>query len=263
MSQKVECARFRDSLDDFVDGRIPIEDEERLRRHAQICAACAMQLRVKEHLAEPGRRDLERAVPDGVVESMWPSLESQISAGRRVPRRETGVRRWLIPALAAASLLFILGNGYLLMEVGRLREQSATLASEVQRQERRLAELRTRSLAAPRARTAALSGRTWQRVLAGREQMTVAELRDLLTAIPSSATLIGPDRAADLAGGFLVTPELAGGIPFRSVNIDDGIQAGELLGLLDSLEMGEGRSFPVARALEAYRLVPPRGSGGL
>lgn len=199
MNKDVDCQVFGDQLDGLVRGDLPAEGERLLRLHAGICPACAMQLRVQEHLAQPSLAELEARVPEELLASLWPRVEGEVGggagvvgagvgggdeaggsgdgaalgkgSGRRGKRGSgdpggsgmgTGAGsgfRWLVPALAAAALALLFSTGFLTLELHKLQDQEALLAQQVAEQQRWLSELEVGANADPVARTAALAGR--------------------------------------------------------------------------------------------------------
>jgi len=152
VTKDVDCRVFEDQLDALVARRLPEEGLRQLRLHARTCPDCAMLLRVQEHLAQPGLEDLEAAVPEEMVTSMWPTVEAAVGRGARpgaaVAREpaeragqgasESPVRpltggRWLMPALAAASVVLLLSTGFLAAELRSTRNQVRHMAEQADR----------------------------------------------------------------------------------------------------------------------------------
>ena len=255
MNRGRDCELFADRLDELVGGTLPEAEAAELRRHADACADCATQLAVRRHLARLSRDELEATVPQELVDSVWPAVRARIAAGGpsgapiRHRRPAPAWTRWVAPGLAAACFALVVACGYLLSEVGGLRERSAALTLRVERQERWLAQLDADVDAGPRARTAALAGtRGWERVLARRDRITVAELRELLAAAPPGLTVIDARRVRELRSELPFGPALPA-VEQGLVRTDDGLQAGELLRLLESLEVDPSWSLPVSRVI--------------
>lgn len=266
MNRGSECEVFGRRLDELVDGTLTKVEADELRRHAEACPECRAQLAVREHLAGLSRRDLVASVPAELADSVWPAVKARIgSRGPRSVAHRPRAAGWLVPILAAASFALLVGCGYLLVEVGRLRERGESLARQVEQQERWLDALDAREGAGARARTAALgAGSTWERLLARRSRISVGELREMLAAAPPELTVIDASRARELRRelplGSDIGPALAGDL----LDTDDGLQAGELLRLLDELEVDPAWSVAVSRIL-GERGVPAAvlGGGGL
>lgn len=78
--KSVDCRVFQDQLDAMVEGTLPLEGMRQMRLHAEGCPECAMELRVKEHLALPSLAELEKRVPDEMVTSMWGRVSSEVGS---------------------------------------------------------------------------------------------------------------------------------------------------------------------------------------
>lgn len=249
MNRSRDCELFAEQLDELVGGALTEAEAAERRRHATACADCGMLLAVREHLVETSQGELEARVPDELADSVWPSVQARVARRRPGAMRSPPRRGWLVPALAAASLTLLVGCGYLLMEVGRLRERSDALVRRVEQQERWLTELNTGPDLGPRARTAALAGGAgWQRMLARRDRISVAELRELLEAVPAELTVLDAGRLRGLRREL----PFGTGIPAATRDLldpEDGLQAGELLRLLDALNLDSSWSLAVSRLL--------------
>lgn len=252
MTRNPDCDVFQDQLDALQAGTLPEEGVEQLRLHADSCADCAMLLRVHEHLAAPPFGDLEAAVPDELVASVWPRVRAEIATGESARLRESRGWQgwsWLAPAMAAATLLLFIGSGLMYREVRELRQREGALVQQVAEQQRWLAELDLRTSSDPVARTAGLAGQaTWERALVRRRSVSVAELARMLGSLPATTTIFD---ASD-------TEALYGNLPFwlatavrnaAEVRTADGLQAGELVQLVEALGVDSSRRISTTRLL--------------
>jgi hypothetical protein len=156
--------------------------------------------------------------------------------------------------MAAASLFLLFATGYLLGELKRLREREQVLVQRVIEHERWLAELDVRTAEDPVARTAGLATkRPWERVLARRESVTIAELEELLDRLPARTTIVGASEWEALREGVPLWMSSAWKGAIEMVRADDGIQPGELLELLNNLDIDPGRKIPTNRILALMR----------
>lgn len=103
MSEPRECARVGEVLPEYLAGRLPTEEEDRVRRHLKGCEECRERARTVGLLQQtpvpsPDPERWDRFV-DGVVEA----------TGRR---RWPALVRWLwIPVAAAAAIVVLLEFG--------------------------------------------------------------------------------------------------------------------------------------------------------
>lgn len=253
MKRNIDCEVFQDQLDRLVKGTLAEDMVAQLRRHADSCADCAALLDLQRRLSVSSRADLEAAVPDEYVTTMWDRVRADIaSQGARRGSRGGGrpASRWLVPGLAAASVLLLLVTGLLVRELKRLQAREQVLAQQVADHERWLTELDTRTRGGPIARTAALAGsQVWERLLSRRESVSVAELEALLASLPARALVLSVDEWQGLEGTvpFGMRSVWAGATSV--VESEDGVQAAELLGLLNALDLEPDRRVSTARIL--------------
>jgi hypothetical protein len=243
MSKDVDCQVFGDQLDALVKGTLPEEGMRQLRLHAETCPECAMQLRVQEHLVFPSLEELEARVPEALLASLWTRVEEEVKEEARVAIRPRF--GWLVPALAAATLILFFSTGFLFRELGRFRDREAILAQQVLEQQRWLSELEVGPSADPVARTAALAGRNpWLRALSRQETISVQGLRTLLERMPGDRIVMSRGQL-DAAVRSRTFP-----LPFpfrealRGIEDLDGARAGDLLRALDEMELAPELTFP-------------------
>lgn len=255
MSRDVDCAVFEDQLDALVKGSLSHEARRLLVLHAGGCPACDMQLRVQRHLAGVSLGELEARVPEAVLAGMWDRVAGELKRG---PAGRRG-RGWLVPILAAASLLLLFSSGFLYSELGRAQHREAILSQQVEEQQRWLAELEVSPTADPVARTAALAGRNpWLRALSRQESITVEDLRGLLERMPGDRTVMTEGQLdAALRSRFPLSPSFLGevlarmdrGRPGRNGG-GGGVRAGELLQALDGMDLSPDRSVPTSELMD-------------
>jgi hypothetical protein len=253
VTRNPDCEVFQDQLDALEAGALPEEGMEQLRLHADSCEDCAMLLRVHEHLASPTLADLEAAVPDELVASVWPRVRAEIATGESARLRESRGWQgwsWLVPAMAAATLLLFIGSGLMYQELGELRRRENALVQQVAEQERWLAELDLRTSTDPVARTAGLAGRAaWERALARRKSVSVAELARLLHSLPATTTIFDASQLEALYRNLPVWMAIAVRDAAAEIRTADGLQAGELIPLVEALGVDSSRRIPTERLL--------------
>jgi hypothetical protein len=103
----MNCHEIGEILNDYIDGTLPEEDENRVRDHLGGCSSCRdeeaqLRLLVREAGALP------RDIPPG--RDLWPELESRLGKEEDVKtpgRRRAGPQWWSRGVLAAAAILVI------------------------------------------------------------------------------------------------------------------------------------------------------------
>jgi hypothetical protein len=263
---KDACRAFTEKLDALLAGSLPEAEIGALRAHAAACPDCAALLALQRRLAGVDAAALEAAVPEVLLDGMWPRVsEALLDADARqrsaraawswlAPAR----RPWLAPALAAAAIVLALATGFLAAELRRVEDGQRLLARELSRQERALAALQQPAagglLAAPAAR--------WQ--AAGADgALSVGALRARLAALPPGTVLLDAAEADRLrralpAGPGALLPAALGG---RAA--EGSLRAGEALRLLGSLdpdtEIPPERVAALAERLRGRHHAGPRG----
>ena len=128
------------------------------------------------------------------------------------------------------------------------------MAQQVVEQQRWLAELDVRMSSNAVVRTAGLAGTTsWERALARKQNVSITELGDMLQRVPASATVLSASQLEALVGGVPSWTQATWSEPLSDIDRDDGIQAAELLQLLQALPVDPGRTMPTARILGLLR----------
>lgn len=253
MKPESDCDVFQRSLDALKSGGLAQNERALLESHADTCPDCAMLLRLHHHLTLPTQEELEAAVPVEMVSTLKSRLAAEMTRrrARKTPERwDRGNRAWLTPALAAAAVLLLGTVGLLYSEVQKLRDQQRTLVERVAEQQSRLVELELRPSAAAVERAARLAGSSgWERLLARKERISLAELSDLLGRLPSGTTVYSRSEFEALTAGAPVWLTRAWRATLAEVDADDGIQVEELMHLLDDLAVDPQRSIPTARLL--------------
>ena len=259
----VDCLIFEDQLDALVEGSLPEDGLEQLRIHALSCPDCAMLLKVKEHLALPSLEELETAVPQELLDTMWPRVEEGVGApaGKLLQKPSTAPRiPWLVPSLAAASVVLLLSTGFLFSALRRTAARGDQLASQVTELQQGLEELDARTEWVERTAQLAGLGRSRVRALnfelAGRESITVGGLVELLEGYPADGVLLDAGQVRSLLGSTRRPPPelreilvLLDDILSPSLGGQD-IKVGDLAEWLDSAELPRDLSLPKASLIE-------------
>lgn len=240
---RVDCLVFEDQMDARMRGALPPEAAEQMRAHAARCPQCAALARLGERLAGPSLEELEARVPDAWVVDMWSDVRRKLRARDGVGRSGRG---WAVPVLAAASVALLLLNGVTLRALGRATAVAEDLTEQVLDQQRRLiqaGEPPTESGGdALRGRAASL------RALEAEGDLTVESLRALLAGLPPETPVIRASRVEALAGSRLLP--LTWKRALARLPTAGDVTAGDVLGVLDELELPGGTAVPAGRLFD-------------
>ncbi|MGD2068179.1 MAG: zf-HC2 domain-containing protein [Gemmatimonadota bacterium] len=242
---RVDCQVFEDQLDAWLRGELGEEGEAQLRAHAAACPTCDAMARVGGHLAAPSLEELEARVPDAWVASMASDVRRALRDRRAGGRRRSG---WAVPALAAAVLALLLFNGMTLRTLARASEREQALQSQVLEQQRRLTEVGGGEERGGRGGVAGFGRSASLRSLEGRAEVTVAELRALLADLPPATTVLRAWQTEALAGSRRMPPAWRAAL--ERLDTGGDVTAGEVLGVLDDLELPGAATVPASRLLE-------------
>jgi hypothetical protein len=204
-----------------------------------------MSMKVLEHLALQGLEELEAAVPDDLLATVWPGVEAGVRPARArihqafseelVPGRS---HNWILPTLAAAAVVLLFSTGFLFSELRKAETQGAQLAGQIVDLQEEINEndanaewiQRTGRLAGNRRSRA----RALDYVLAGQEGITVAALVELLEKYPADMVLFEASQIDNLLGTPMRPPpelrRLLSAVASALATLGDaqGVRAGEL-----------------------------------
>jgi hypothetical protein len=245
------CERHQDIVDKLFENTASVEEIRLLREHANLCADCAVQLEMHEHLEGVRLEDLESRVPNHMVEGMWPRVEMDImrddwrSLGER---RRSPVWRWVVAAQAAAIVVLAGGAALLLGELQQIRHRETALAEKLTQQGQQLTALEWRtSRTGTGAVTYSTGGSMWLRRLAGTDDVTVAEVTEFLERLPEDSQVLGARDANRLLAQLPYAVSGVHGAALDDIHTDDGLQAGEALRLIVALDLDPSQQFPAGR----------------
>ena len=256
MKKGIDCDIFHDQLDALKAGSLSDEGLEQLRLHGDGCSECAVSLRIHGHLAASTSADLEASVPDGLAASIWPGVEVELAARRSEHpdrRSELRGRIWLLPVMAAATVALAVASGLLYAELTRVQTRERVLAQMVAEQQGWLAELDERTSANTTALAAGLASRGWARALSRREQMSIAELSELLRRLPARATVLTTSQAETLMGAVPLWAPPGWRSAIGEIEVGDGVRAGELVEILETLNVDPDMTLRTSRILGLVR----------
>jgi hypothetical protein len=155
--------------------------------------------------------------------------------------------------MAAATVLLAVATGLLFKELTRVQARERVLARTVAEQQMWLTDLDDRTSTNANVLAAGLAGRGWTRALSRREQISVAELSELLQRLPARTTVLTTAQAEMLMEAVpLWTPSGWKGA-IGEVETQDGIRAGELLELLERWDVDPDMTLRTSRLLGLLR----------
>jgi hypothetical protein len=224
------------------------EEVHRMESHAGACPDCAVLLEMHAHLRLPQGVELESQVPEHMVAGMWAWVSTHVR--ERPSRRGSVFARFLVPALAAATLLLVLGNALLLRELRGAQQRVAVLESREQPAPSRLAT------AASQALRGGASVRWAKGHLADRERISLAEVHVLLQELPPEQQLLSRRDAVRLLQGLGPWRSYLPAETLEEIDIEDGLQAAEMVRIIEALPLDaetELRSARLLRLSERWR----------
>ena len=246
-----DCDRYQDILDRLFEGSASEEDLRGLRAHADSCPDCAALLEIHRRLHGKPLAELEAAVPDRLVEGMWPRVEPEIMKRewRETSRpRRSPVWSWVVAAQAAAIVLLAGGALYLFGELQSIKTREVKLTDWMSSQQYQLTELKGRVSYTPGGVEVGTTGTIPERRLESAADANVGEVTRYLRSLPDNTQVLDAHDArrllSNLAGDF---PSVGSGTrteALPAIDLRDGLQAGEALELLSALDLDPSLRLP-------------------
>lgn len=254
MKDETGCRQFQELLDRVALGAISREDEIQLNKHAGDCPDCAMLLAMHRHLTSPSGPELEAAVPNGMVDTMWRRVMADISQ-RSAGRNAAGSRLWpvmklLVPALSVVVVVLAFVSGFMFSELRQLRSREQELIHEVGHRDELIAHLSAGQETISRERGIFRAGNMMiRRGLPQQEIFTAEELLTLLNELPPDVTIMGPDDARSLLSRSVMPRSLGSTDLPDFIDLRDGLQAEEVIRLVEWLGLDPGETISRDRVL--------------
>lgn len=252
MSVSNDCREFRELVNRTRYGELSREERAALERHAEGCADCAVELRIHAHVTAVSGAELESAVPDEMVDTMWRNVMEDLSR-RSVRRSPSGSRMWpmmkiLVPALAAAVVVLVFTGGFLFGELRQLKTREQQLLSEMQRKDDLITELTVAQAGSGRSiyRTGEIMMR---RGLPRQENFSAGELLSLLRNLAPETTILGTDETESLISLSLSWRGLSPDALPKEFDALDGLQAQEAIWLIEVLKIDPSETISRERLL--------------
>ena len=246
MNDKTGCEAFQDRLD-RLGGNPPGELEIReLNQHTADCPDCAMMLEAYLHLAGPSNNELEAAVPDEMVDSMWMDVSSRAyDRGLTSGSKRFSFLRVLVPVLAAAVVILVFALGFMLGELRHLRGIEDRMAAEIESRDETIAALHVRSdettglLTSDRFRNLVR-----RRYLQDRETYRVSELIAILEQMPPDTKILSAQEVNALIGGGSGSSYSPYYSRIQQIDYSNGLDAREAILLIDALGIDSSELIP-------------------
>ena len=254
MKDETGCREFQKLLDRVVGGTISREDEIQLKQHAGECPDCAMLLEMHRYVISPSGLELEAAVPDGMVDTMWRRVMADISQ-RSAGRSAAGSRLWpvmklLVPALSVVVVILAFVSGFMFSELRQLRTREQELMHEVGHRDDLIAYLSAEQEGFPSERGLFRAGSMMiRRGLPQQEIFTAEELLTLLNKLPPDVTIMGPDDARLLLSRRILPRGVGSGDLPDYIDLRDGLQAEEVIRLVEWLGLDPDETISRDRVL--------------
>ncbi|MBU8920241.1 MAG: zf-HC2 domain-containing protein [Bacteroidales bacterium] len=254
MKDETGCREFQELLDRVALGAISREDEIQLNKHAGECPDCAMLLEMHRHLISPSGPELEAAVPDGMVDTMWRRVMADISQ-QSAGRNAAGSRLWpvmklLVPALSVVVVILTFASGFMFSELRQLRSREQELIHEVGHRDELISHMSAEQDDFPRGRGIFSAGNMMiRRGLPQQEIFTAEELLTLLNKLPPDVTIMGPDEARSLLSHRVLSQNVGSADLPAYIDLWDGLQAEELIRLVGWLGLDPGETISRDRVL--------------
>lgn len=254
MKDETACREFQELLDRAAQGSISREGEIQLEQHAGECPDCAMLIEMHRHVTSPSGPELEAAVPDRMVDTMWRRVMADLPQ-RSAGRNAAGLRLWpvmkvLVPALSVAVVILAFVSGFMFSELRLLRTREQELIHEVGHRDELIAHLSAEQEGFPREwgffRT---GGMMIRHGLPQQEIFTAEELLTLLKKLPPDATIMSPNDARSLLSRRFPSRS-AGSVDLPAcIDLRDGLQAEEVIWLVEWFELDPHETISRDRVL--------------
>ncbi len=227
MSEMMTCEEFNSRLTEFALGRMAGEDAAKMEEHLSSCSGCRDIFEIKQSLIfDPA--DIADVVPVEVEKSLVDAVISDVAAAREAGRpRHSWTSRYLMPAMAAAIVIFVFLTGFMLGEIRSLHREAGELRGDV-------AVMET-----------VLAGRGRQGVSALGQTaggLTIGDATRFLRALPADTPVLREEEARRLIAEDRRLRRLAGYMEERPW--EGGLTSGELLLVIIALDIDPDMRIP-------------------
>ena len=225
MNEKITCEEFNSRLTEFTLGRMRGGEAAGMDAHLVSCAECREIFEIKQALISgPGDQ-----VPDGVEKVLVDAVISDVAAAREAGRsRRSWASRYLMPAMAAALIIFVFLTGFMLGEIRSLHREAGELREEVAVME---------TVLAGRGRPGSLSalGQTGG-------SLTIGDASRFLETLPADTPVLSEEEAGRLIAEDRRLRRVAGSMKERPW--EGGLTSGELLLVIITFDIDPDTRIP-------------------
>ena len=228
MTEKMTCEEFNSWLTEFALGRMAGEAAGEMEDHLSTCSGCRDIFKIKQSLIfDPA--DIAGMVPMEEEKSLVDAVISNVAVARETGRpRPSWASRYLMPAMAAAIVIFVFLTGFMLGEIRNLHREAGELREEVTVMETVLAGRGTSG------------GRSvLGRVTGG---LTIGDATRFLKALPADTPVLSEGEARHLLAENRRLRRFAGYMKERPW--EGGLTSGELLLVLITLDIDPDLKIP-------------------
>lgn len=240
MSEKMTCEEFNAGLSDFALGMMSAADAAAMEAHLDKCEGCREIYEIKRALVFDALAS-EENVPEEVEEDLVHAVISDVTAAREAGiSRSSWASRFLMPAMAAAIIIFVFLTGFMLGEIRNLRREAGGLRGEVTLMERLLSGGSFSSGSTSRGRT--VFGRMTGGLPSSSTGLTMGDAARFLESLPADTPVLSEGEAERLIAMNRGLRRLAGYMDERPW--EGGLTSGELLLVIITLDIDPGTRIP-------------------
>jgi hypothetical protein len=235
MNEKMTCEEFNAGLSDFALDMMSAADAAAMEAHLDKCEGCREIYEIKRALVFDALAP-EENVPEEVEEDLVHAVISDVTAAREagMSRRSWG-SRFLMPAMAAAIIIFVFLTGFMLGEIRNLHREAGELREEVAVME---TVLTGRTVPGRRS----VFGRMTGGIPSSSMGLTMGDAAMFLESLPADTPVLSEGEAERLIAMNRGLRRLAGYIDERPW--EGGLTSGELLLVIIALDIDPGTKIP-------------------
>ena len=240
MSEKMTCEEFNTGLSDFALDLMSAGDAAAMEAHLDKCVGCREIYEIKRALVFDPLAP-EENVPEEVEEDLVNTVISDVTAaGEAGMSRRSWASRFLMPAMAAAIIIFVFLTGFMLGEIRNLRREAGGLRGEVTLMERLLSGGSFSSGSTSRGRS--VFGRMTGDLPSSSMGLTMGDAARFLESLPADTPVLSEEEAERLIAENRGLRRVAGYMKERPWK--EGLTSGELLLVIINLDIDPDTRIP-------------------
>jgi hypothetical protein len=251
MTEEHLCGDFQNRLDRLGEGTLTPGEMDALEAHAAGCEMCAILMEMHRYFAAPTLEELENQIPDSMVDTVWRRVSESIPEEKKRRFRlpiPLPSRSWMVPALAASMIVFILMNLLQFTQLHQLRTRENALIAALTRQTRIIEQIQTPQGQSPISQNADhLFQKTRLHFLTRQESFSITDLRRLLEQAPQNMEIISESYLQQVLSQLPRWEKARWEKALQAIESGDGIQPQEAIVLLDALPIGPDETISAVR----------------